>query len=127
MTPKRPRTDTIGRIGRSPARVPVRRAAAAASPPPPSRPMARGGLMKNWRLHLHRAFTENLGFKFLSMVLALTVFLLVNTDRDREITVLVGVSYRVEVLSRMEPRTWVSTRLNTLASTTPAVSTNRVE
>lgn len=38
------------------------------------------------------AFT-NLGLKLLSLILALTVFLLVNSDRDREITLHVGVSY----------------------------------
>ena len=36
---------------------------------------------------------DNTGLKFLSMVLAVTVFLLVNTDKDREMTVQVGVSY----------------------------------
>lgn len=36
---------------------------------------------------------DNVGLKFLSMVLAITVFLLVNTDKDREITARVGVSY----------------------------------
>jgi YbbR domain-containing protein len=34
-----------------------------------------------------------MGLKFLSMVLAVTVFLLVNTDKDREITAHIGVSY----------------------------------
>ncbi|HEX7835894.1 MAG TPA: CdaR family protein, partial [Kofleriaceae bacterium] len=42
---------------------------------------------------LRGAMFDNLGLKFLSMVLAVTVFLLVSTDKDREITVLVGVSY----------------------------------
>jgi len=36
---------------------------------------------------------DNVGLKFLSIVLAVTVFLLVNTDKDREITARVGVSY----------------------------------
>jgi YbbR domain-containing protein len=36
---------------------------------------------------------DNVGLKFLSMVLAVTVFLLVNTDKEREITVQVGVKY----------------------------------
>ena len=112
MTPKRARTDTIGRIGRIAARVPARRQATAVSPQPPHRPAVRGGLLKNWRLHLRRAFTENLGFKFLSMVLALTVFLLVNTDRDREITALVGVSYRVP-----DDRVLVSPRLDSVKVT----------
>ena len=43
--------------------------------------------------HLREAFLGNLGLKFLSLVLALTVFLLVNTDRDHDRTVRVGVSY----------------------------------
>ena len=38
------------------------------------------------RRWIHGALFDNLGLKFLSMVLAVTVFLLVNTDKDREIT-----------------------------------------
>jgi YbbR domain-containing protein len=53
--------------------------------PPPERGPVRG-----W---LRSAMFDNVGLKFLSMVLAVTVFLLVNTDRDREITARVGVSY----------------------------------
>jgi YbbR domain-containing protein len=42
---------------------------------------------------LRSAAFDNVGLKFLSMVLAVTVFLLVNTDKDREIAARVGVSY----------------------------------
>ncbi len=76
---RRKRADTIGGLGRAPAR-PLR-------DPPPSE--ERGGIRK----FLHGALFENVGLKFLSMVLAITVFLLVNTDRDREISARVGVSY----------------------------------
>ncbi|MBC7978393.1 MAG: hypothetical protein H7138_25695, partial [Myxococcales bacterium] len=53
--------------------------------PPPER-----GALRRW---IHGALFENTGLKFLSLVLAATVFLLVNTDKDREITARVGVSY----------------------------------
>jgi YbbR domain-containing protein len=79
----RKRSDTIGNIGRAPAR----------RLPPPSRapvePPERGGA-RRW---IHGALFENMGLKGLSLILAITVFLLVNTDRDREITARVGVSY----------------------------------
>jgi YbbR domain-containing protein len=50
---------------------------------------------------------DNVGLKFLSMVLAVTVFLLVNTDKDREITARVGVSYTLP-----EDRVLVSERID---------------
>src|SRR5690349_1306685 len=80
----RPRNETISNLGRAPARQPV---------PPPKRPPpdpAERGAVRRW---IHDALFENVGLKFLSLVLAITVFLLVNTDRDREITARVGVSY----------------------------------
>jgi YbbR domain-containing protein len=82
----RPRSQTIGTLGRAPARV-SRLPQPARSPvdPPPER-----GVVRRW---LRGALFDNLGLKFLSMVLAVTVFLLVNTDKDREMTVQVGVSY----------------------------------
>jgi YbbR domain-containing protein len=46
--------------------------------------------VRDW---LRSAMFDNVGLKFLSVVLAVTVFLLVNTDKDREITARVGVSY----------------------------------
>jgi YbbR domain-containing protein len=84
----RQRSQTIGQLGRSPARsqkIPV-------VTPPPSKdpPVIDGGVVRRW---LRAALFENIGLKFLSMVLAATVFLLINTDRDREITVRVGVRY----------------------------------
>ena len=76
----RKRPDTIGNLGRASARKEP-----TATPEPPE----RDGVRK----FLHAALFENVGLKFLSLVLAVTVFLLVNTDRDREISARVGVSY----------------------------------
>ena len=84
----RTRSQTLGALTRTPARVPRPQPVpppAPAPPPPPER-----GALRRW---LRGAMFDNLGLKFLSMVLAVTVFLLVNTDKDREITVRVGVSY----------------------------------
>ena len=81
----RNRSETLSSLGRSPARTSV--------PPPSRRPdddQPDRGALRRW---IHGALFENVGLKFLSMVLAVTVFLLVNTDKDREITVRVGVSY----------------------------------
>jgi len=92
----RPRSETIGALGRSPARQskgpenvppPLAGPPNGKDPPPPER-----GLLAAW---LHGALFENTGLKFLSLVLAVTVFLLINTDKDREITVRVGVKYEV--------------------------------
>jgi YbbR domain-containing protein len=80
----RKRSDTIGGLGRAPARAPR-----TEPPRAPDPPAERRGIRK----FIHGALFDNLGLKFLSMVLALTVFLLVNTDRDREISARVGVSY----------------------------------
>jgi YbbR domain-containing protein len=82
----RPRSQTIGTLGRTPARV-SRPSQPARSPGEPS---PERGAVRRW---LRSALFDNLGLKFLSMVLAVTVFLLVNTDKDREMTVQVGVSY----------------------------------
>jgi YbbR domain-containing protein len=60
-----------------------------------------------WRRGLRGAMFDNIGLKFLSMVLAVTVFLLVNTDKDREITAHVGVSYMLP-----EDKVLVSDRLD---------------
>lgn len=57
-----------------------------APPPPPDR-----GLVRRW---LRGAFLENIGIKFLSLVLAVTVFLLVNTDKEREIRVRAVLDYK---------------------------------
>ena len=85
----RPRTETLGTLGRSPARA----TRPPSIPPPPITPdplPPERGALRRW---LQSAAFDNLGLKFLSMVLAMTVFLLVNTDKDREITARVGVSY----------------------------------
>lgn len=82
----RPKQETLGSLGRAPARttkLPPR-------PTPPEDPPAEKGAIRRW---IHGALFDNVGLKFLSMVLAITVFLLVNTDRDREITARVGVAY----------------------------------
>ena len=96
----RPRSQTIGTLGRSPAR----QGRTPSMPPPVEPPPERGGRVQRW---LHGAFVENLGLKFLSMVLAVTVFLLVNTDKDRELSARVGVSYTMP-----EDKVLVSDRLN---------------
>jgi YbbR domain-containing protein len=80
----RSRSETLGSLGRAPART---------SRVPPNMPPLgepHHGAIRRW---LRGAFLENIGLKFLSLVLAATVFLLVNTDKDREITARVGVSY----------------------------------
>jgi YbbR domain-containing protein len=82
MSPRK-RPDTLSTLGRASARS-TRLPASPVEPPP-----ERFGLRKL----IHGALFDNLGLKFLSMVLAITVFLLVNTDRDREISARVGVSY----------------------------------
>jgi len=86
---KGPDTVTIGALGRAPARTGAKfppSVSPVPTPPPPDR--------ATWlKAHIREAFLGNLGLKFLSLVLALTVFLLVNTDRDREISARVGVSY----------------------------------
>jgi YbbR domain-containing protein len=75
---------TLTSLGRSPART-------GAKPPavPPPEPSTRARI-RRW---VHGALFDNIGLKFLSVVLAITVFLLVNSDRDREISARVGVSY----------------------------------
>ncbi|HEY5947557.1 MAG TPA: CdaR family protein [Kofleriaceae bacterium] len=83
--PPRKRPDTISGLGRSPGR----REPAPPPRPPIDAPLERYGIRK----FIHGALFDNLGLKFLSMVLAITVFLLVNTDRDREISARIGVSY----------------------------------
>jgi YbbR domain-containing protein len=85
----RPRSQTLGTLGRSPARVTKPPVAPPRPPVVPPTPPERG-VLRRW---LRSAMFDNLGLKFLSVVLAVTVFLLVSTDKDREMTVLVGVSY----------------------------------
>ncbi len=83
----RPNPETISALGRAPARTTL--PGPPPSPPPTGLPPGRGAL-RRW---LRSALFDNLALKSLSMVLAVTVFLLVNTDKDREMVVRVGVSY----------------------------------
>lgn len=94
----RPRNDTISSLGRVPAR---------SSKPPPRPAPPPENQKKPVREWVRGALLDNVGLKFLSLVLAITVFLLVNTDRDREISARVGVSYtlpddKVLVSDRLE-------------------------
>lgn len=57
--------------------------------PPPGLPPERG-MMRRW---VHGALFDNLLLKFLSMVLSVTVFLLVNTEKHGDITVRAGLKY----------------------------------
>ena len=79
---------------------------------PPQDPAPEtGGAIRRW---LHGALFDNVGLKFLSMVLAVTVFLLVTTDRDREITLKLNVDYeynRAEKVLVSEPLKEVSVTL----------------
>lgn len=86
----RPKSETIGALGRSPARTSHAPPRAPEPPRPPRSPGPETGALSRW---LHGALFDNVALKFLSLVLAVTVFLLVNTDREREIGARVGVSY----------------------------------
>jgi YbbR domain-containing protein len=87
----RARSETIGTLGRSPARTSTSPPTQLPEPPPEPRPPPReGGAVRRW---LRAALLDNVALKFLSMVLAITVFLLVNTDRDSEAIASVGLSY----------------------------------
>ena len=85
----RSRSQTIGALGRSPARQSKEPENVPQPPRGPGQPPDRDAVSR-W---IHDALFVNTGLKFLSLVLAVTVFLLVNTDKDREITVRVGVKY----------------------------------
>lgn len=88
MTTPRNRSQTIGALGRTAAR--TSRQQPATPPPPAAPPPPERGIVRRW---IHGALFDNLLLKFLSMVLAVTVFLLVNTDKDNEITVRAPVEY----------------------------------
>jgi YbbR domain-containing protein len=81
---QRQRSQTIGTLGRTPART-SKQQPIASPPPEPER-----GVVRRW---IHGALFDNLLLKFLSMVLAVTVFLLVNTDKDNDITVRAALKY----------------------------------
>lgn len=85
----RPRSQTFGTLGRSSARH-NRSGPVPLAPPPDDEPASTKGAVRRF---LHGALFDNVGLKFVSIVLAITVFLLVNDDKDREITVRVGVLY----------------------------------
>ncbi|HEY1811524.1 MAG TPA: CdaR family protein [Kofleriaceae bacterium] len=82
----RGRPETLSSLGRSPARTSVK----IPLPPAPQPAPERGGAIRRF---LHGALFDNVGLKFLSMVLAVTVFLLVNTDKEQEITAKIGIGY----------------------------------
>lgn len=88
-TRRRQRPETISNLGRSPSRQTPRGPVGTGKRPEPP---AEKSALTRW---LHGALFDNVGLKFLSMVLAITVFLLVNTDRDREISARVRVAYDV--------------------------------
>lgn len=125
---RRHRSETIGQLGRSAARpstAPVPPAAplppvqppkktkassqkaAANTPPPPSKDVLVMRPRRSLAAIIKGAFVENLGLKVLSAILALTLYLLINTDREREISARVGVSY-----SLPDDRVLVSERLD---------------
>jgi YbbR domain-containing protein len=90
--PRPPRIETVSALGRVPARVPSR--SLPTVPPVPGGPHEDApGVWARVRGWLRGAFLENLVLKFVSAILATTVFILVNTDREREIVATVGVSY----------------------------------
>lgn len=78
--PSRPAAN--GRIGQI---------AAAAAPEPPVDPPPERGAVRRW---IRGALLDNLAVKALSLVLAVTVFLLVNTDKEREIRVRAFLEYK---------------------------------
>jgi YbbR domain-containing protein len=84
----RNRSQTIGTLGKTAARASKQQ---PAQPPPPSPgPAPDRGRVRRW---IHGTLFDNLLLKFLSMVLAVTVFLLVNTDKDNDITVSAPLKY----------------------------------
>jgi hypothetical protein len=87
---RRKAPDTIGSLGRAPAR--TGKLGPHIPAPPPDREPERDRVARI-KYHLREAFLGNLGLKFLSLVLALTVFLLVNTDRDHHRNVRAAISY----------------------------------
>lgn len=82
----RSKSQTIGHFGRAPART----STPPFQPPPERLEEGKRGVVLRW---IRGAFVDNVGLKFLSFVLAVTVFLLVNSDRDRERTITIPVTY----------------------------------
>lgn len=83
MRRRSPTMAAASRSSRMPAAAP---APAPADDPPPERGAARRGI--------RGALIDNIGIKFLSLVLAATVFLVVNTDKEREIRVRALLEYK---------------------------------
>lgn len=79
-------------------------------------PAARKGrdrsFLHDLRGGIRRAFVENLALKFVAMVLAITLFILVNTDKDVSIATTIGVSYTMP-----EDKVLVSERVDQLRLT----------
>lgn len=69
-----------------------RRAEPASAPPPP-RPAAAAPDRRGVGGWLRGAFSDHLGLKLVSLLLALTVYLLINTDEQREIRARMPVAY----------------------------------
>jgi YbbR domain-containing protein len=78
--------------GAGPSSLPrTSRMAAAMPPPPPAAPPPDRGALRRW---IRGALVDNIGVKALSLVLAVTVFLLVNTDKEHEIRVRASLEYK---------------------------------
>ena len=88
----RQRSQTLSPLGRAPARATTPLPVTSRPIPPPVPVPPERGPIQGW---LRSAMFDNTGLKFLSMVLAVTVFLLVNTDKDREMTARVVVAYKL--------------------------------
>lgn len=88
----RQRSQTIGTLGRAPARQGRPGSIEPTNNDSGPTPAPEKGAVRRW---LHGAFFDNVGLKFLSMVLAVTVFLVVNDDKAREMTVRVPVVYQL--------------------------------
>ena len=101
----RPRPETLSSLGRAPARTSIR----IPLPNPDKDPPPERGAIRRM---IHGALFDNVGLKFLSMVLAVTVFLLVNTDKDQEITAKIGIGYTLP-----EDKVLVSDRVDELRVT----------
>lgn len=77
--------------GVGPSSLPRTSRMTAATPPPPSAPPPDRGALRRW---IRGALLDNIGVKALSLVLAVTVFLLVNTDKEHEIRVRAFLEYK---------------------------------
>jgi YbbR domain-containing protein len=124
---RRHRSETIGQLGRSAARPsmapvppagppknvkPATKKTPAVAPSPAPKDVLVTRPRRSVAAVIKGAFVENLGLKVLSAILALTLYLLINTDREREITARVGVSY-----SLPDDRVLVSERLDAVRVT----------